>query len=124
MFEQLAGRLAQIRPPPRLTEPISAVSTSDNEILRRSRAENVFLHNREPGPDGWLPARPSSVALLLRRRWPRTDPTARALSNQPLQPPSGAGTGVESRNRERRSRLSGSARSAQQILVAGAIFCA
>ena len=51
---------------PRLSEMITAASTSDNENFRAFRREHVFFVKRQPGPDHWLPTFPSSIMLLLR----------------------------------------------------------
>ena len=51
---------------PRLSEMITAASTSDNENFRAYCRENVFLVKRRPGPDHWLPTLPSSIMLVVK----------------------------------------------------------
>ena len=46
---------------------INAASTSDNENLRQSLPQTVFIIKEEPGADHWLPSLPETVVSIVRR---------------------------------------------------------
>jgi hypothetical protein len=52
---------------PRLPEMIAAASTSDNPNFRSFCRENVFFSKRQPGPDHWLTAVPSSITAIMKK---------------------------------------------------------
>lgn len=51
---------------PRLNDMVNAASTSANQNFMEFCSENVFFVKRSPGPDHWLAAVPSSIAVLVK----------------------------------------------------------